>query len=237
MPFSPDATILWAWGPVKISLTLAATWLVMALLACGSWLISRRFEAERAPSRWQLALEMVVERMRDQVREAGAEDPDPYLAFVGTLFLFIAGSAIVSILPGCPAPTASLSTTAALAAAVFVAIPAYAVAARGWREYLRDYVRPTPLMLPFHVVGELSRTLALAVRLFGNMMSGQLVVAIVLSIVPFLFPAVLQAFGLLIGVIQAYVFGMLALVYVLSAVRTHAADRPGEERSTGEGNP
>lgn len=228
MPFGPDTTILWSWGPVQINLTLVSTWIAMLVLVGGSWLVTRRMREGREPSRWQLALELVVDQMRSQIREAGAEDPDPYLGFIGTLFLFIAGTAILAIVPGYPPPTASLSTTAALAATVFLAIPAFAVAARGWREYLRDYVRPTPLMLPFHVVGELSRTLALAVRLFGNIMSGQLIVAIIVSIIPFLFPAVLQAFGLLIGVIQAYVFGMLALVYVLSAVRTHAARPPGE---------
>lgn len=229
MPLGPDSVILWQWGPVHVNLTLAGTWLLMAVLAAGSWLVTRRIHAGEEPSRWQLLLELVVEQMRSQVREAGAKDPDPYLGFVGSLFLFIAGAAVLGILPGYTPPTASLSTTAALAATVFLAIPGFAVAARGWREYLRDYVRPTPLMLPFHLVGEFSRTLALAVRLFGNIMSGQLIVAIVVSIVPFLFPAVLQGFGLLIGLIQAYVFGMLALVYVLSAVRSHAAERPAEQ--------
>lgn len=229
MPFGPDARILWEWGAIHLNVTIAATWVLMIVLAGGSWLVTRRISAERGPSRWQLVLELVVDQMRSQIREAGAEDPHPYLAFVGTLFLFIAGAALLAILPGFPLPTASISTTAALAATVFVAIPVFAVTARGWREYLADYVRPTPLMLPFHVVGELSRTLALAVRLFGNMMSGQLVVAIVVSIVPFLFPAVMQGFGLLIGVIQAYVFAMLSLVYVLSAVRTHGAPRPEED--------
>lgn len=225
----PDAAVLWAWGPLRVNVTLAMTWALMAVLSVGSWLVTRRIRAGEEPSRWQLLLEMVVARMRSQVREAGAEDPDPYLAFVGTLFLFIAGASVLGIVPGYTPPTVSLSTTGALAATVFVAIPAFAIAARGGKEYLRDYVRPTPLMLPFHVVGEFSRTLALAVRLFGNVMSGQLIVGIVLSIVPFLFPAVLHGFGLLIGLIQAYVFGMLALVYVLSAVRSHGARRPSEQ--------
>lgn len=224
----PDSAVLWAWGPLRVNVTLAMTWALMAVLAAGSWLVTRRIRAGEQPSRWQLLLEMVVEQMRSQVREAGAGDPDPYLAFVGTLFLFIAGASVLGIVPGYTPPTVSLSTTGALAVTVFVAIPAFAIAARGGKEYLRDYVRPTPLMLPFHVVGEFSRILALAVRLFGNIMSGQLIVGIVLSIVPFLFPAVLQGFGLLIGLIQAYVFGMLALVYVLSAVRSHRARRPPE---------
>lgn len=225
----PDAAVLWAWGPLRLNVTLVMTWALMAVLSVGSWLVTRRIRIREEPSRWQLLLELVVEQMRSQVREAGAEDPDPYLAFVGTLFLFIAGASVLGVVPGYTPPTVSLSTTGALAATVFVAIPAFAIAARGGKEYLRDYVRPTPLMLPFHVVGEFSRILALAVRLFGNIMSGQLIVGIVLSIVPFLFPAVLHGFGLLIGLIQAYVFGMLALVYVLSAVRSHRARRPSEQ--------
>lgn len=229
MPFGPDATILWSWGPVQVNLTVVATWILMIVLAGVSWLVTRKIRDGREASRWQLALELVVDQMRSQIREAGAEDAAPYLSFVGTIFLFIAGAAVLELVPGYAAPTASLSTTAALAATVFFAIPVFAISARGWREYLRDYVRPTPLMLPFHLVGEFSRTLALAVRLFGNIMSGQLVVGILVSIVPFVFPAVMQAFGLLIGVIQAYVFGMLALVYVLSAVRTHAARRSDDQ--------
>lgn len=240
MDLGPDAVVLWSWGPVRITATLVGTWVLMAVLVGGSWLVARRITPDPEAGRGQLLLEIVVVRMRSQIREACREDPDPYLGFVGTLFLFIAGASVLGVVPGYTPPTASLSTTAALAACVFAAVPAFGVARRGWKEYLKDYVRPTPLMLPFHLVGEFSRTLALAVRLFGNVMSGQLVVAIVLSLVPVLFPTVLQAFGLLIGMIQAYVFAVLALVYVVSAVRSHRAqvvDPPRREGPPGGGPP
>lgn len=228
METGPDARILWEWGVVTVNLTLLTTWVLMTLLAAGSWLVTRGLTAGASPGRGQLLLELVVTEIREQIGEAAPGDPDDYLAFVGTIFLFCAGAALLAVVPGYVPPTASLSTASALAACVFVAVPAFGIARRGWREFLKDYVRPTPLMLPFHLIGELSRTLALAVRLFGNMMSGQLLVAIVLSVVPFLFPAVLQAFGLLIGIIQAYVFAVLALVYLVSAVRSHQAESPSE---------
>jgi F-type H+-transporting ATPase subunit a len=217
---SPDAVVLWRSGWFTVNQTLLSTWVTMALLILGSWVVTRRPGEGPAVSRGQAFLELVVVTLRRHIREATQEDPDPYLRFVGTLFLFLTVTALVDIVPGLQPASASLSTAAALAACVFVAVPLYGVLARGLGGYLREYLRPTPAMLPFHLIGEVSRTLALAVRLFGNMMSGRLLVAIILSLVPLLFPAVLQAFGLLIGVIQAYVFAMLALVYIASGART-----------------
>lgn len=227
MQFDPDAVVLWRAGPVAVNATVGVTWLVMAILVLGSVVVTRRLRLGAGASRWQLFLEVVVTQIREQVREATQEDPDPFVPFVGTLFLFIVASQLVDLLPGLTAPTASLSTTTALALAVFVAVPGYGIARQGVRGYLRNYLRPTPLMLPFHVISEVSRTLALAIRLFGNVMSGTLIVGILISVVPFVFPAVMSAFGLLIGVIQAYVFAVLALVYIASASRSH---REGEAR-------
>lgn len=233
MELSPDAVVFWEAGWLRINATLVFTWLTMALLVGGSWLVTRRLRPAPRVGRRQALIEMVVVTIREQIREAtGEEDADRYLPFVGTLFLFIAGSALLEVVPGVLAPPASLSTTAALAACVFVAVPVFGVVKKGGTAYLRSYLRPTPLMLPFHVLGELTRTLALAVRLFGNMMSTQLLVAILITLVPFLFPAVLQAFGLLIGVIQAYVFAVLALVYIASASRVQ--DRRPDVGSTPE---
>lgn len=232
MGIGPDATVFWSRGFVHLNATLVFTWVLMAILVSVAAWVGRGLGTgveSAAPGRLQLLLEAVVETMRDQIREASQEDPDPYLGFVGTIFLFVAGASLLSIVPGYVPPTASLSTTAALAACVLVAVPIFGVLRRGVREYLADYVRPTPFMLPFHLVGELSRTLALAVRLFGNIASGQLIVAIIISIVPLLFPVALHAFGLLIGVVQAYVFAMLALVYIVSAVRSHHPGGGGEE--------
>jgi F-type H+-transporting ATPase subunit a len=166
-------------------------------------------------------LEVVVSTIQNQIREVGQQDPAPYLAFVGTLFMFIATSNLLALVPGYLPPTGSLSTTAALALCVFVAVPLYGITRQGLLGYLKNYLQPSVFMLPFNIVGELSRTLALAVRLYGNIMSGTVIGAILLSIVPLFFPILMQALGLLTGMIQAYIFAVLAMVYIASATRAH----------------
>lgn len=217
---SPDQTVYWEFGFLQLNATIVFTWLVMALLVAGSWLITRRLRRAAQMSRWQNLLESIVEMARSQIREVTHDRPDRYLAFIGTLFIFIAVSNILAVVPFFVAPTASLSTTAALAICVFVAVPVFSIASVGVGPYLRHYIRPTWLMLPFNMVGELSRTLALAVRLFGNIMSGMKIGAILLAIVPLFFPVVMQLLGLLTGLIQAYIFAILALVYIASGSRT-----------------
>jgi F-type H+-transporting ATPase subunit a len=165
-------------------------------------------------------LEVIVTGANDQIREISQQEPRPYLAFIGSLFLFIVVSNVLSVVPGFQAPTGSLSTTAALAIVVFLAVPFFGIQKLGLVRYLKQYIQPTPIMLPFNIIGEISRTLALAVRLFGNVMSGTLIAGILLAIVPLLFPIVFQALGLLTGVIQAYIFAILAMVYIASATRT-----------------
>jgi len=144
-----------------------------------------------------------------------------YFPFIGTLFLFIALSNVLTFIPGYVAPTSSLTTTAALAVTVFFAVPIYGIASQGVLEYLKEYFRPNFLFFPFHVMGEFSRTLALAVRLFGNLMSHEKVVAILLAVTPLFFPIVMQVLGLLIGIIQAYIFAILTMVYIASATQAH----------------
>lgn len=226
MQISPDQMVLWSWGPLRLSATIVYTWGVMAVLVLGAHLATRRLSATMRPGRWQNLLEVLVGGMRDQIREVSQQDPGPYLPFVGTLFLFIATSNALAVVPGFTPPTGSLSTTTALALCVLVAVPLYGVAERGLGGYLKGYVQPTVFMLPFNVIGEMSRTIALAVRLYGNVMSGTVVAAILLSIVPFFFPIVMQGLGLLTGLIQAYIFAVLAMVYIASASRTHASQAP-----------
>ncbi len=232
MEITPDEIIYWEWGVVTLNATLVFSWVVMGILAIGSWLVTRNLETGPRMSRWQNALEIIVDYIRKQIEEASGGSPDRYMPFVGTLFLFIVLANVLDVIPGFKAPTASLTTTAALATCVFVAVPVFGIASQGVGGYFKQYVRPTPLMLPFHVIGELSRTLALAVRLFGNITSGSLIVAIVLSIAPLFFPVVMQALGLLIGIIQAYVFAILALVYIASAERAHHQQTAGVESSS-----
>ncbi|MDY7099906.1 MAG: F0F1 ATP synthase subunit A [Actinomycetota bacterium] len=232
---TPDEVVLLDWGWGAINATIAFTWLVMAVLGVGSWLVTRRLSTGPQMSRWQNALEVCVDYVRRQIVEISGDRPGRYLPFVGTLFLFIALSNTLTIVPGFEAPTASLSTTAALALCVFVAVPIYGIAATGLRAYLRQYVRPTFFMLPFNVIGELTRTLALAVRLFGNVLSSTKIVAILLAVAPLLFPAVLSVLGLVTGLIQAYIFAVLAMVYIASGTRADdtAAEGAGVGRAAG----
>lgn len=229
MEISPDAIILWQSGFFKINATILFTWLIMALLTIGSWLVTRNIKGALEMSRGQNVLEVIVEGVMGQIREVSQQNPRPYLAFIGTLFLFIVISNVLAIVPGFQPPTGSLSTTAALALCVFLAVPIFGIRAQGVGGYLRQYIEPTPIMLPFNIIGELSRTLSLAVRLFGNMMSGGLIAAILLTIVPLFFPVIMQALGLLTGVIQAYIFAILAMVYIASATRAHSGQDNEQE--------
>ena len=233
---SPDTVVFWRWGWVSLNATIVFTWLVMGLLVLIAWLGTRKLTSETRFSRWQNLLEVLIDGIRGQIAEISQDQARRYLPFVGTLFLFIAVSNLMAILPGYAyvPPTGSLSTTAALAILVFVAVPAYGIIDQGLGGYLRHYIQPTPLMLPFHIIGELSRTLALAVRLYGNIMAGTIIVAILLKVLPYLFPTLMQLLGLLTGLIQAYIFAVLAMVYIASATQ---ARRQRAEKYAGAAGP
>jgi F-type H+-transporting ATPase subunit a len=215
---SPDSAILWKWKFMVLNATILYTWILMALMTFGSWLVTRNLSTETVSSRWQSLLEVVVAGMRDQIREISQQEPHRYLPFLGTLFIFIAISNLLSFVPGYVPPTSSLSTTAALAICVFIAVPLYGIWDRGLIGYLKHYAEPSVFMVPLHVMSESSRTVALAIRLFGNVMSGNKVVAILLAISPFIFPIVINVLELLIGLIQAYIFAVLATVFIASVV-------------------
>lgn len=217
MTISPDSIVFWQLGPLAINATLVFTWLLMLLLAVASWLATRHLSTDSDMSTWQNLLEVLVTGIRDQIEDVSQQASGPYLPFVGTLFIFIASANLLNVVPGYVAPTGSLSTTTALAICVFAAVPLYGIFRTGPMGYLRHYVKPTWLMLPFNIIGELSRTIALAVRLYGNIMSGTVIVAILVSLTPYLFPVVMQLLGLLTGMIQAYIFAILAMVYIASA--------------------
>ncbi len=223
MHLSPDQLIVWQYGFMKVNETIVTTWGLMLVLTITAHLITRRLTSDVTPSRWQAALEILVTGIDDQIKEVGLKVPEHYLAFVGTLFVFIATANLFTIVPGYEPPTSSLSTTAALAICVFVAVPLFGIGRRGWRGYLRSYLQPTVIMLPFNLISELSRTLALAVRLFGNMMSGSMIIAILLTITPFIFPIAMSALGLLTGMVQAYIFSVLATVYIAAATGDNEA--------------
>lgn len=191
----------------------------MLVLVIGSALITRKLKTGILISRWQCILEMLVTTINNQIKEIGLKKPEEYIGFIGTLFLFIIVSNVCIIFPWYEPPTGSLSTTAALAICVFLAVPFFGITKSGIWGYLKSYLKPTFIMLPFNLISETTRTLALAVRLFGNIMSGGMIIAILLSITPFIFPIVMQALGLLTGMVQAYIFSILATVYIAAAVQ------------------
>src|ERR1039457_4475753 len=219
MRLSPDQMIFWQPGFLKLNGTIVFTWGLMLVLAIGSKLVTRKLSTELKRSRWQNLLEIIVTGIAKQIEDVGLRHPKKYIGFLGTLFLFIALASLCTIIPGYEPPTGSLSTTAALALCVLVAVPFFGIEEQGLGGYLKSYVEPTIIMLPFNIISELSRTLALAVRLFGNMMSGTMILAILLTITPFIFPIAMSALGLLTGMVQAYIFSILAAVYIAAATR------------------
>ncbi len=195
MRLSPDEHIFRQDGFVKLTGTLVFTWVLMGVLVVGSKLITRRLATGIERTRGQNLLEIIVTSILAAIEDVGLERPARYLSFLGTLFLFVAAANLFTVVPGFEPPTASLSTTVALALSVFVAVPVFGIAEQGLGGYLKSYTEPTLIMLPFNIISELSRTLALAVRLFGNMMSGGMILAILLAITPFIFPVVMTALG------------------------------------------
>lgn len=224
MRLSPDDIIFWQYGFIKLNATIAFTWGLMLLLAIGSTVITLHLSTGLTRSRWQNLLEIVVTAIEKQIEEVGLSQPRKYLSFLGTIFLFIALASLCTIIPGYEPPTGSLSTTVALALCVFVAVPLFGIEEQGVGGYLKSYLKPTFIILPFNMISEFSRTLALAVRLFGNMMSGAMIVAILLTITPFIFPILMSLLGLLTGMVQAYIFSILATVYIAAATRTRQRD-------------
>jgi F-type H+-transporting ATPase subunit a len=235
MEISPDNIIYWEWGAIRLNATIVFTWLVMALMVVASWLVTRNLSSSMEISRGQNLLEVIVSSIREQIRDVSQQDPGPFLSFVGTIFLFIAVSNLLAVVPGFQPPTASLSTTAALAICVFISVPLYGITRQGIVEYLKEYARPTPIMLPFNIISEISRTLALAIRLFGNVMSGTVIAAILLGVAPLFFPVIMQLLGLLTGMVQAYIFAILAMVYIASAARVQEqTHKPVQQQQKGE---
>jgi F-type H+-transporting ATPase subunit a len=216
---SADELIFWQYGFFKLNATIVFTWGLMLVLAVGSKLITRKMSTDMKRSRWQNLLEIIITGMEKQIEEVGLGQPRKYLPFLGTLFLFVAASSLCTVIPGYQPPTGSLSTTTALALCVFVSVPFFGIDEQGVGNYIKSYMQPTPIMLPFNILSELTRTLALAVRLFGNMMSGAMIVGILLTLVPFIFPIIMTVLGLLTGMVQAYIFSILAAVYIAAATR------------------
>ncbi len=214
---SPLASVpLFHLGPVPITEAVVATWAIMALLTLGGFLVTRQLSV--VPSRTQAAFELVVDMVDGQIRDTMQAEPTPYRAFIGTLFAFIFVANWSSLVPGVQPPTAHLETDAALALLVFLAVIWFGVRAGGVRGYLATFASPSVLMIPLNFIESITRTFSLLVRLFGNVMSGVFVVGIVLSLAGLLVPIPLMALDLLTGAVQAYIFAILAMVFIAGAI-------------------
>ncbi len=228
MDVTPDAITIWQYGPITLTATVFYSWVVMAILIISTWLITRKLSTGVEISRWQNMLESIVVFTRDQIDEAIGQKPDKFMPFLGTLFLFISISNFLSFVPVYQPPTGSIHTTAVLALCVFFAVPIYGISSKGFKGYFKHYIKPSPVMLPFNIISELSRTLSMAVRLFGNVMSGTIIAGILLSIAPLFVPVIMSILELLIGQIQAYIFAILATVYIGSATRVQRESEENE---------
>ncbi len=215
--YSPlENDVLFRIGPAEVARPVVTTWAIILVLGLASWLGTRKMASR--PGRWQTVLETLVGLLGGQIREVVRGDPEPFLPLIGTLFLFIAAANLSGLLPGVRPPTASLETPAALAIVVFFSVHAYGVRARGARRYLASYLEPNPLLLPLNILSEITRTFSLMVRLFGNIVSHELIIGIVITLAGLLVPIPFMALTILIGLIQAYIFSVLATVFIGAAV-------------------
>lgn len=207
--------VFYLWG-VPVRDTVSVTWVIMLVVTFVSWLGTRKLSDHPGPI--QNGLEAAVELVEGIIRELTHFSPDHFLPLIGTLAIFLVACNSVSMFPGVGAPTRDINTTAALAVVVFFSVHFYGLRIAGPRRYLRNYIEPFWLLLPFNVIGDLTRTIALAIRLFGNTLSGEVIAAILLGLAGFLVPVPMQIFGLLIGLIQAYVFTLLTMVFIVAGL-------------------
>jgi F-type H+-transporting ATPase subunit a len=209
--------VLFHLGPFGINAAVVTTWGIMLALAIASAVATRAL-GER-PGKLQAVLEGAVMAIEDSIAALFPQRPRMLLPFVGTLWVFLVVANLAGVVPGLHSPTGDLSLTAALALLVFLSVHWYGVRAAGWRAYLRHYLSPSPLLLPFHLMSELSRTVALAIRLFGNMASLEMAALLVLLVAGFLVPVPILLLHVVEALVQAYIFGMLALVYIASGIQ------------------
>ncbi len=221
-------TVLFMLGPLAITRTVATTWAIMLALAVPVLLLRARLGQD--PGSWQTAAEGIVGALHEAIEGVAPGQAGRLLPFVGTLWIFVLVANLVGIIPGLGSPTEDLSVTAALATLVFLAVHWFGIRSQGWRSYLRHYLLPTPILLPFRIISEISRTVALAVRLFGNMMSLGMAALLILLVAGFLAPIPILMLHIVEALVQAYIFGMLALIYIAGGIEVQQ-QRKQEERS------
>jgi F-type H+-transporting ATPase subunit a len=211
-------------GPLHIGTTVLTTWLLMVLLGVLAWFGTRRLSVDK-PSRLQTALEGTVLTLQQAIEDVAPGHSLRLLPFIGTLWLFIVSANLVGLVPGLRSPTGDLSLTVALALLVFVAVHWFGIGIEGYRSYFRHYLVPNPILLPFHLLSEITRTVALAVRLFGNMMSMEMAALLVLMVAGFLAPVPLLMLHIVEALVQAYIFGTLALVFVAGGLQSQELEK------------
>ena len=214
-------------GPVVITNTVVTTWAIMALLGVLAWAVSRHLRNDPGPL--QTAVEGVVSTIEAAIAEVAPEHARRLLPFIGTLWIFLVVANLSSLVPGVHAPTRDLSATAALAIIVFLSTHWFGIRIQGVRGYLRHYLAPSPILLPFHLISEVTRTVALAVRLFGNMMSLEMAALLILLVAGFLAPVPILMLHVIEALVQAYIFGMLALIYVAGSIQSQQLRQQAKE--------
>ncbi len=211
-----ESLVLFQVGPVPITQAVVTTWAIMVLLVSGAFLLTRRLDL--VPGKRQAILELIVTTMDTQIVDTSGANPAPYRAFIGTLFVFILVANWSSLIPGVEPPTAGLETDAALALLVFLSVIWFGIRSDGIGGYLKSFAAPNPVMIPLNILQSLTRVFSMFVRLFGNVMSGVFVIGIVASLAGLLVPIPLMALDLLTGLVQAYIFAVLAMVFITSTV-------------------
>lgn len=213
-----DINVTWLLGPLEITSTVITTWVIMLLMACFSWLSTRRLS--QSPGSLQTALEAIVTIIEDAVASVAPQQAKQLTPFIGSLWIFLVIANLSGLIPGVHSPTRDISATAALAIIVFLSVHWYGIRIQGLQQYLRHYLSPSPVLLPFHLVSEITRTVALAVRLFGNIMSLEMAALLILLVAGFLAPVPILMLHIIEALVQAYIFGMLALVYVAGGIQS-----------------
>ena len=221
------AGIVFQWGSLQISNTIVTTWAIMAILTLISWLATRRLQME--PGSVQTAMEGIVSTIEEAIHGAAPDQTLLLLPFIGTLWVFLVIANLSGLIPGVHAPTRDLSATAALAFLVFLSVHWFGIQCRGLKGYLRHYLTPSPLLLPFNIISEITRTIALAVRLFGNMMSLEMAALLILLVAGFLAPIPILMLHIIEALVQAYIFGMLALIYVAGGLQSQQLRQQNKE--------
>jgi F-type H+-transporting ATPase subunit a len=214
-------------GPLSIGETVLTTWALMLMLGVMAWLSTRRLKLQPGP--WQVVLEGIVGAIQDAIDAVLPEHASAILPFVASLWIFLVIANLIGIVPGLHGPTGDLSTTAALAVLVFLSVHWYGIRIHGLKQYLRHYIEPNPILLPFHIVSEVSRTVALAVRLFGNIFSLEMAALLVLLVAGFLVPVPVLLLHIVEALVQAYIFGMLALIYIAGGIQSLELKKKSEE--------